>query len=177
MNGPLVFRLDDIELHIGRDPLSVFASHRQTSFLHSEAGGQLFGRAGQRRWNITHATGPDLRDRRCRNRFVPDRERERRDIAEFYARGFDYLGDWHTHPQNSPEPSPRDLTSIDEIVRQSTHDMPGFLLCVVGRHAPPKGLWLSLHRVDGSAVRALPASDRPAAARGPASYGSVAADE
>lgn len=26
-----------------------------------------------------------------------------------------YLGEWHTHPQTKPEPSPKDLTSLEEI--------------------------------------------------------------
>lgn len=156
MNEALVLRVEGVEIRVEQDPLSVFAAHRQTGFFHLEAGGQLFGRAGRRRWRVTHATGPDRGDRRCRVGFVPDRRREQRDIADFYARGFDYLGDWHTHPQDVPEPSPRDLNSINDIVRRSVHEMPGFLLCIVGRIGFPDGLWMSLHKSDGTSIQALP---------------------
>ena len=44
-----------------------------------------------------------------------------------------YLGDWHTHPEDVPKPSPRDLASIDDIARRSMHQLPGFLLCIVGQ--------------------------------------------
>lgn len=146
MKATLVFEVDGIEVQVEAGPLSVFATHRQTRLFDREAGGQLFGRAGRKRWKVTHATGPDRRDRRCRLRFVPDRGREQREIVAFHARGLDYLGDWHTHPEDTPSPSPQDLASIGDIVRRSAHEMPGFLLCIVGRDDPPNGLWLSLHR-------------------------------
>jgi integrative and conjugative element protein (TIGR02256 family) len=105
---------------------------------------------------VAVATGPDGADRRSRFGFRPDRTREQREIHDLHARGFDYLGDWHTHPEDAPEPSPRDLASIDDIVRRSTHHLPGFLLCIVGRASFPAGLWLSFHARDGSSIRAVP---------------------
>ena len=168
VKGTLVFEVEGIEVQVEAGPLSVFAAHRQTRLFHREAGGQLFGRAGRKRWKVTHATGPNRRDRRCRLRFEPDRGREQREIAAFHARGLDYLGDWHTHPEDTPSPSPRDLASIEDIVRRSAHEMPGFLLCIVGRDEPPDGLWLSLHRGSGQGLRAQAAVNR----RAPSSTGS-----
>ena len=150
------FLLPQIKVHIDVGPLSVFDRHRQTRFYHREAGGQLFGSVGPRRWTVSHATGPNPEDRRFRFGFKPDRAREQAEIEDFHSRGFDYLGDWHTHPEDLPRPSTRDLSSIDEIVRLSRHHLPGFLLCIVGRRMSAGDLWLSFHSGNGDAIRADP---------------------
>lgn len=64
--------------------------------------------------------------------------------------GLDYVGDWHTHPEDVPTPSSDDLLSIAEVVRRSTHHLPGFLLLIVGRKPFPNGLWASFHALGGT---------------------------
>lgn len=78
-----------------------------------------------------------------------------------FAHGLHYVGDWHTHPEDNPWPSPTDLDSIVDCVRRSRHELAGFLLVIVGRLDPPAGLYVALH--DGrsaSALRAAQASCR-----------------
>ena len=157
MTGSLDYRVDGLDVHVTASVLGTFNAHRQTRFYHREAGGQLFGHAGRSRWTVARATGPGGADRRVRFGFKPDRTREQREIYDFHALGFDYLGDWHTHPEDTPTPSSRDLDSIGEIARQSTHHLSGFLLCIAGRSPFPGGFWLSFHTRDG---RALPGTSR-----------------
>lgn len=151
----LNYWVNGFEINVAKVALSTFDAHRQTRFYHREAGGQLFGHVERFRWTVEHATGPGRTDRRVRFGFKPDRAREQQEIHEFHAMGFDYLGDWHTHPEDTPTPSSRDLDSIGEIAQQSTHHLSGFLLCIVGRSPFPRGLWLSFHTRDG---RAMPGS-------------------
>lgn len=155
MNGSLKFQVGGFAVEFASAALNVFETHRQTRFYHREAGGQLFGRAVGTRWRVARATGPNSEDRRFRFGFRPDRGREQREINEFHSLGFDYLGDWHTHPEDVPTPSGRDFESIEDIVQKSTLDLPGLLLCIVGRLPFPAGLWVSLHTGNGSR---LPAS-------------------
>jgi integrative and conjugative element protein (TIGR02256 family) len=154
MNSSLKFRVGDFDVEIDRAALDVFESHRQTRFYHREAGGQLFGRAVGTRWKVARATGPSLEDRRFRFGFRPDRGREQREINQYHTLGFDFLGDWHTHPEGVPTPSARDLDSIEDIVQKSTLRLPGLLLCIVGRHPFPTGIWLSMHPSDGGSAEA-----------------------
>lgn len=154
MTSSLKFRAGAFHVEVDRAALNVFEMHRQTRFYHREAGGQLFGRAAGSRWKVARATGPGREDRRSRFGFRPDRGREQREIDEYHALGFDYLGDWHTHPQDIPRPSMRDVESIDDIVQKSTLEMSGLLLCIVGRRPFPKGIWLSLHPLDGGYMEA-----------------------
>ena len=150
----LAFSAGSISVRIYPDALAIFEAYRQHRFFHREAGGQLFARVRANDWDIVTATGPRARDRRGRFSFWPHRASEQQEIFEHHAKGLDYVGDWHTHPEDTPSPSPDDLTSIAEVVRQSTHHLPGFLLLIVGRRPFPEGLWASFHSKRGAVSEA-----------------------
>lgn len=151
MSGPILkFKVGRISVSIGPEALTTFDAHRQRRFYQREAGGQLFARVRDDDWEIFAATGPRSRDRRGRFSFRPHRASEQEEIFQHYALGLDYVGDWHTHPEDMPTPSPDDLSSIAEVVRRSTHHLPGFLLVIVGRRSFPEGLWASFHSVAGA---------------------------
>lgn len=80
--------------------------------------------------------------------YVPDREAERREIAECFDQELHFVGDWHTHPERHPIPSFVDDRSMAECVRKSDHLLNGFLLVIVGTALPPDGWHVSVH--DGS---------------------------
>lgn len=148
------FEVQRIAIRINPQALAVFDAHRQRRFYQREAGGQLFARVRGHDWEIAVATGPRSRDRRGRFSFRPHRASEQEEIFRHHEFGLDYIGDWHTHPEDVPSPSPDDLSSIAELVRRSTHNLPGFLLVIVGRQQFPQGLWASFHSVHGTMTRA-----------------------
>lgn len=43
-----------------------------------------------------------------------------------------YLGEWHTHPENSPKPSRIDVISISEIYKTADLAIDGVIFCIVG---------------------------------------------
>jgi integrative and conjugative element protein (TIGR02256 family) len=145
----LTFNVGQIAVQIAPQALATFDANRQMRFYQREAGGQLFARILGNNWEVVAATGPRSRDRRGRFSFWPHRASEQKEIFEHHALGLDYVGDWHTHPEDVPTPSPDDLTSIAKVVRQSTHHLPGFLLLIVGRKPFPEGLWGSFHSTGG----------------------------
>jgi integrative and conjugative element protein (TIGR02256 family) len=163
----LAFSVGPISVRIRSQALATFDAHRQRRFFHCEAGGQLFARVRGNDWDILTSTGPRARDRRGRFSFWPHRASEQDEIFNHHARGLDYVGDWHTHPEDKPSPSADDLTSIAEVVRRSTHHLPGFLLLIIGRIPFPRGLWASFHSVDGTWTEArdrlfIPAAEESA---------------
>nr|WP_249131351.1 Mov34/MPN/PAD-1 family protein [Bradyrhizobium diazoefficiens] len=145
----LQFKVDRISVRIATQALATFDAHRQRRCYHREAGGQLFARVRDDDWEIVAATGPRSQDRRGRFSFWPHRPSEQEEIFRHHKLGFDYVGDWHTHPEDVPTPSPDDLSSITDVVRRSTHHLPGFLLVIIGRQPFPDGIWASFHSVDG----------------------------
>src|SRR5689334_6509783 len=101
--------------------LDHFSQHRQLRWYQCEAGGQLFARLEEKRIIVTEATGPRRSDRRSRCSYEPDRTAEQREIDERFREGIHFVGDWHTHPEDLPQPSDRDETSIAETVARSCH--------------------------------------------------------
>lgn len=126
------------------------ARHRQTSCWKREAGGQLFARIDGDDWMVEEATGPRRGDSRSRFGFRPNRRAEQREIDDRFAVGLHYVGDWHTHPGPNPEPSPMDLASMQAMVRASRHELPGFLMMIVGTDPGSASFWVSMHLVGGS---------------------------
>lgn len=122
-----------------------FLRYRQSRWWHREAGGQLFARVSADLINIENATGPRPTDVRKRRSYVPDRASEQQEIAANHAEGLHFIGDWHTHHQRQPVPSLRDIQSIAECFRRSTHSLRGFVLVIVGTASLPDGLHVSVH--------------------------------
>lgn len=120
------------DLQFSDSVLSRLRRHRQKRPWQCEAGGQLFGRVEGNIWRLEEATGPRRGDLRTLFGYEPDRVAEQREIDEHFARGLHFLGDWHTHRERSPEPSPRDIRSMGDMIRESRTDLPCFLMVIVG---------------------------------------------
>lgn len=120
------------------------AKHRQTRWWHREAGGQLFARFELPDIIIDEATGPRRSDWRTRYSYQPNRHAEQLEINRLHQDGLHFIGDWHTHSEPIPIPSPRDAESMRELVVRSRHALNGFVLAIVGRENFPYGLctWL-----------------------------------
>jgi integrative and conjugative element protein (TIGR02256 family) len=120
--------------------LEHFAKYRQLRSWQREAGGQLFARFALPKIIIEEATGPRRSDWRTRTTYRPNRRAEQREIAARHAQGLHFIGDWHTHPEALPVPSPQDTESMRDLVSRSKHTLNGFVLTIVGREALPVGL-------------------------------------
>lgn len=128
------------------DPvLRHFEHHRQVRFWQRESGGQLFARLRPDLILVEEATGPRSTDRRTRTSYVPDRAVEQREIDERHVHGLHYIGDWHTHPERVPRPSPRDLASMVDCFTKSKHALHAFVLVVIGKLDLPTSIHVSLH--------------------------------
>lgn len=124
--------------------LARFARSRQLGLGDREAGGQLFARADGKDIRIVEATGLRLLDKRSRFSFRPDRKAEQGEIADRHSQGLHFVGDWHTHPEDIPTPSPRDVQSLADMFRRSTHRLNGMVMVIVGRSSAPEGLFVGV---------------------------------
>ncbi len=129
--------------------LNVFWKHRQIDNIALEAGGQLFAETNNEGINITFASEPSKVDVRSRNRFEPCRKAENKAIRQMFKKSLHFVGDWHTHPQQIPKPSSKDLQSIKECFRLSDHELNFFIMIVIGTADFPQGIWVSLHNHTG----------------------------
>jgi integrative and conjugative element protein (TIGR02256 family) len=130
-----------------------FRRFQQTRFWHCEAGGQLFAEIDGDKIQVVEATGPRSTDFRARTRYEPDRVAEQQEIDQRFPFNRHFIGDWHTHPEEIPQPSLLDLSCTRDAVRRSHHDLNAFVLVIVGRPVLPLGMCVSVH--DGKSVHIL----------------------
>jgi len=131
---------------IAREALAHMVRHRQTSTWSTEAGGQVFGHIDAQCVRVTRATGPYRGDERSRHHYRSNPDRAQRAIADQARRGLLYLGEWHTHAEDCPEPSPMDDDAMGKLLDSSTLNTDSLLLIVAGRHDSPQGFaLLSVH--------------------------------
>lgn len=135
----------DFEVCISPEVLEHFYNYRQLQPSSKEAGGQLFAKIHSGIIHVCSVTGPRKLDRRGRFFFNPTRWLEKLEIKKKFNNGLHYVGDWHTHPQQIPEPSALDIKSMKECFIKSKHELPFFILVIVGQVATPKGLSVSIH--------------------------------
>jgi proteasome lid subunit RPN8/RPN11 len=65
-----------------------------------------------------------------------------------HRKGTHFVGDWHTHPEAVPTPSPSDIRTIKEALAKSRHHLHGFIMVVVGSSGFPNALHVSLNTAD-----------------------------
>lgn len=99
-----------------------------------ETGGILLGHdhEGQDLIEVTQAGDAGPKAMREQRRFLRDLEhaRELADIA-YEGKGSVWVGEWHTHPNESPLPSPRDLSTYLRLLEDPSLDFSRFASIIV----------------------------------------------
>jgi integrative and conjugative element protein (TIGR02256 family) len=109
--------------------------HYRQKGCRKEAGGMLFSQDLESETVCISAVSlPGPGDVRRRDYFAMDERRAQGIIEAEFAKGYHYVGDWHTHPQSTPRPSQRDVRSINRVFSESQH----YLRCVLLLILTPK---------------------------------------
>lgn len=133
-------------LEISDKVISHMISFKQDSFLKKESGGQLFGSFVDNVIKVFEATGPNKKDKRSMFSFWPHRPTEQIEIHKKYTEsGLHFVGDWHTHPENIPNPSSGDVASIKRMAEESKYDLVGIFMLILGRKEIPEGLYVGFY--------------------------------
>ncbi|WP_370237603.1 MULTISPECIES: Mov34/MPN/PAD-1 family protein [Henriciella] len=130
--------------------LEVLYSERQLKPYQSESGGQLFGEFANDVVTVTTASTPSPKDQRSRYRFTRSRTTEQAEIDHEFSNGLHYIGDWHTHPEFNPTPSQTDRSGACRLFKTSRHQLPNFVLVIVGTSSNLGDLYVALvnaHRI------------------------------
>lgn len=116
---------------VNEEVMALITSYQQSSPEDCEAGGILMGKRRGEHLEVTFATAPQANDIRSRYGFTrhPDGHQE---IAEnrlkLTSGEENYIGEWHTHPENHPTPSIIDTRDWRRL--STNHRAP--LLVIIG---------------------------------------------
>jgi len=111
---------------------------RQLSPRSTEAGGVLMGRLFPHCSAILvdSITIPARGDKRTRFAFVRAKQPAQDAINSAWAQSAgmqNYLGEWHTHPEDHPVPSSCDKDDWQRLVREAKFEQDALLFVIVGR--------------------------------------------
>jgi integrative and conjugative element protein (TIGR02256 family) len=140
-------------IHLTAAVLDVFDAYRQKKWWQREAGGILFARIEGKDITIVEATSPRQQDKRSRFGFSISKEKAQDEICAKHDAGIHYVGEWHTHPEPEPTPSRRDEATMSSRVKESIHQLNGFVFAIVGQGVFPVAITLMIH--DGSSWHRL----------------------
>lgn len=120
------------------DVIEFLERHRQMKPRDREAGGILLGRCilDSNDVIIDEAGKPARADKRSRFHFFRNAKPAQRavDAAWEASKGTtNYLGEWHSHPEDDPHPSGVDLQNWQEIVARAVYEQDFLLFLIVGR--------------------------------------------
>ncbi|NTW01769.1 MAG: hypothetical protein HGA19_10815 [Oscillochloris sp.] len=123
---------------VSAEPSKVFARYRQLKRTAPEAGGVLLGRLirASRDIVVDVATEPGLGDKAYRFSFRRAQKRTQLLINQAWQESSgtrNYLGEWHTHPEDDPSPSTVDLLNWRRIASSTIYEQESLLFVVVGR--------------------------------------------
>lgn len=129
---------DGTILHIEDVALTKLFKYIQCSNTAKEAGGILIGKRidGREEYYLCDISEPSMMDRRSRFSFVRSKisAQQTTDKKWRESNGIEnYIGEWHTHPENKPTPSPTDRELIQQIIKDNSNVFPKVFLIIVGK--------------------------------------------
>ena len=131
-------RLGGGELRLSDAVTQAMRVHVQRSRSSSEAGGILLGRLLLEHDDVVvdEVTVPGAQDRGSRCSFFRAQEPAQKVVNDAWARSegsINYLGEWHTHPEDDPQPSAHDRQDWSRLVTSQRYEQDGLFFVIVGR--------------------------------------------
>lgn len=124
------------ELEISNDAYAKLLKYVQKDSM-NENGGILLGKVTDDyfRVTITNITEPTLFDKKGRYHFIRSKRSVQKTINKLWKlsdREINYIGEWHTHPQENPKPSLTDEIMIAECIKNNTCPFGELFLIIIG---------------------------------------------
>jgi integrative and conjugative element protein (TIGR02256 family) len=131
-------RLDGGEFCLLKETVAALNAHRQLKSSSHEAGGVLLGRfySSSRDVVVETVTTPNREDRRSRFSFFRAQRPAQNAVKDAWNRSRgqqNYLGEWHTHPEDHPTPSSIDLDDWLRLCRTAVFEQESLFFLIVGR--------------------------------------------
>lgn len=134
----LVFSIDSkMKIKISDEVLKIIQKYKQDTKYSLEAGGIILGRY---LWSedvvIDYITVPMDNDKRKKYYFYRNKESHQAEIIKYWRESngtCNYLGEWHTHPEDIPKPSKYDINQWKKIIKNAQYDNDYLLFLIAGK--------------------------------------------
>lgn len=131
-------RFDGGVVELASAVVTVLDRFRQLEAGAPEAGGMLLGRLINESHDLVvdEATEPGKRDRKGRYFFFRRRSHAQKRVDEVWFASHstvNYLGEWHSHPEDDPSPSGTDINNWLTICRKARYEQDCLVFVIVGR--------------------------------------------
>ncbi len=126
------------ELCLAAPARSDMHTHVQRHRWSPEAGGILLGRVLLPNGSVVvhKVTVPNRHDRAGRFRFFRAQRPAQAAVRAAWSESggeLNYLGEWHTHPEDDPTPSPHDRADWHRLVQTQQYEQRALFFVIVGR--------------------------------------------
>lgn len=116
----IVIELKNKKIKIEDNVLNLINSYKQLNRRDCEAGGILIGRENKESGNIIieYASEPYEKDKRTRTSFYRQDKKHVEFYNDLYSKNneiYAYIGEWHTHPEDYPNYSSKDINNWKRI--------------------------------------------------------------
>lgn len=139
-----MYKLNEYNIFISENVLTNLHVFKQDEDRKPESGGILLGEICGNKVVIDRLSIPNEKDKFSRFKFVRNLIIAQSIINyEYYNSGYRriYLGEWHTHPEQHPNPSHTDLKMIKKVFKQSRLNKAFVLLLIQGVETIYLGLY------------------------------------
>lgn len=126
--------------------IKTFQKYKQVHPEQDEGGGYLFGKVFGNQVVIEVASEPQPEDKRGRHFFERDRKAGQRILSNLWAqsqREIFLAGEWHTHPETNPIPSPYDKKEIKKGFKHNRYPLGLMFVVIVGNGEFPN-VWVGV---------------------------------
>lgn len=127
-------------IQFSRNVIDVLQGFRQGDNESKESGGILLGRIllNETDFIVDRVSTPTQDDKATRFSFFRPVKLAQKLVIKVWRKSsgtLNYLGEWHTHPEDTPAPSSADITNWQSIWCRSKTDTDEIFFVIVGRQA------------------------------------------
>lgn len=145
----LVIELEGLSIKISFEVLEKMFHYIQDDNNKPEAGGILIGHdLEDNNFSITDISIPSVYDKSSRFNFTRSKKNAQQILNKLFKESNGkkiYLGEWHTHPEDYPTPSPLDSKSIVERMQRDVLNSEIIFMIIIGR----KRLYITYVEING----------------------------
>ena len=148
----MIFKVGHLKVEISENVINIFTHFKQFKRKAHESGGIVFGQVKENYIYISKATTPSRHDSSSRFNFIRDYNVAQIIVDyEFYNKNghLIYLGEWHTHPEDTPKPSTQDIMMIKEQYTSNKLNEKYLLLIIIGINSTYLGMFNGKTLIDG----------------------------